>query len=344
VLFAALTVAAPASARELVDDDRAQCPTAPHTDIQAGVDAASPGELVEVCDGTYSEQVAITGAAKDGVRLVARRILGATIRAPQDTVGAIVKVEDADRVKVSRFRIVGPFTGPGGVGCPPGEGTSRHAVLVTGNFNASINAQVLGNSIHHIVPPAGQSCPSFFGFGVEVTNGSRARVANNTIEDFGFGGVAVTSGAAGLVDHNAIEGGGFGVHGFNEARLNLNSSSISATDIGVFLERNFESAVRVAGNRISGNRVGIALSNQVGGQLTSNRVFANDQQGIFAGPSAVANVFRHNDARGNGGTDCFDLTANGAYSGPPGHPYFTTANKWGANRGSEASPAGICTP
>lgn len=338
---AALLVGAPAGATELVDNDKAQCPTAPHTTIQAGVNAASPGEVVEVCNGSYSEQVTIAGAAKDGVRLTARVVLGATIKAPANSAGAIVKVEDADRVEVSRFRIVGPFTGPGGAGCPPGEGTSRHGVLVTGNLNASVNAQVLDNSIRQITPPVGEACPSFYGFGVEVANGSRARVGNNRIEDFGFAGVAVTN-AFGHVDHNVVTGGGLGVSGFNDADLDLNSSSISGTDIGVFLEDNFNSDVSVASNRISGNRVGIEMHDQFDGHLSYNRVFSNDEQGIVAATHSVrGNVFWHNDARGNGGTDCFDASVS---LGPPGYPFFTTANKWGGNKGLEASPPGICTP
>ena len=131
--------------------------------IQAGVDAASPGEVVEVCNGLYPEQVSITGAGKDGVRLRARVVHGATIKVPANSGGPIVKVEDADRVEVSRFRIVGPFTGPGGVGCPPGEGGGSHAVLVTGNFNASINAQVLDNSIHQTPRRPAKVVPAFSG-------------------------------------------------------------------------------------------------------------------------------------------------------------------------------------
>jgi len=339
-LLAALSVAAPARATELVDNDKAQCPTAAHTTIQAGVDAASPREVVEVCNGVYPEQVSITDAGKDGVRLRARVVHGATIKAPPNSGGPIVKVEDADGVEVSRFRLVGPFTGPGGVGCPPGEGTGSHAVLVTGNFNASINAQVLDNSIDQTIAPAGEGCPGFFGFGVEVTNGSRARVGNNTIDEFGFNGIAVTSGAKGVLDHNVITGGAVGVNSFSEARLDLNSSRISGTDIGVFLERNHSPGTTVLSNRIFDNRIGIAMHEQLGAELNNNRVFANAEQGIFVNAASNGNLIRMNDFRGNGGTDCFDASG----SGRPGYPYFTTGNKWGPNRGLEATPAGICTP
>jgi hypothetical protein len=42
-----------------VDDDRAQCPNAGYTTIQAAVNSAQPGDQVNVCAGTYPEQVVV---------------------------------------------------------------------------------------------------------------------------------------------------------------------------------------------------------------------------------------------------------------------------------------------
>ena len=42
-----------------VDDDRVQCPNAGFTSIQAAVTAAHAGDRINVCPGTYNEQVAI---------------------------------------------------------------------------------------------------------------------------------------------------------------------------------------------------------------------------------------------------------------------------------------------
>src|ERR1700678_2352992 len=63
----------PATAPILVDDDKVQCPTATFSTIQAAIDAASPGEHIRVCAGTYHEQLtidkSITVAADNGVVL-----------------------------------------------------------------------------------------------------------------------------------------------------------------------------------------------------------------------------------------------------------------------------------
>jgi parallel beta-helix repeat protein len=56
----------------VVDDDEAECPGATHNTIQSAVAAADPDTTIYVCAGTYTGTVPITGAAKNGVRLIAK--------------------------------------------------------------------------------------------------------------------------------------------------------------------------------------------------------------------------------------------------------------------------------
>ncbi|MCX5608494.1 MULTISPECIES: nitrous oxide reductase family maturation protein NosD [unclassified Streptomyces] len=51
----------------VVDDNGAQCPGAPFTTIQAAITAASPGDEIRVCAGTYNEVVTVN---KANLRLV----------------------------------------------------------------------------------------------------------------------------------------------------------------------------------------------------------------------------------------------------------------------------------
>lgn len=56
----------------VVDNDGADCPNAGYSTIQDAVDAADPNTTILVCAGTYNERVEISGAAKNGLRLLAR--------------------------------------------------------------------------------------------------------------------------------------------------------------------------------------------------------------------------------------------------------------------------------
>jgi parallel beta-helix repeat protein len=55
----------------IVDDDGVECPGALPT-IQSAVAAADPGTTIYVCAGTYTGSVPISGAAKNGLRLIAK--------------------------------------------------------------------------------------------------------------------------------------------------------------------------------------------------------------------------------------------------------------------------------
>jgi hypothetical protein len=64
-----------------VDDDKAQCPGAGFTSIQAAVDQAAPHDTIVVCDGTYAEQSAPpTGSAQSPSQTGSRN--GLTITKP----------------------------------------------------------------------------------------------------------------------------------------------------------------------------------------------------------------------------------------------------------------------
>jgi len=57
-LIGLVTPTAAMAAVLVVDDDGVQCPGAPYTTIQAAVTAASPGDTIKVCAGTYPEVAA----------------------------------------------------------------------------------------------------------------------------------------------------------------------------------------------------------------------------------------------------------------------------------------------
>src|SRR4051794_9982691 len=104
-----------------VDDDRAQCPHAGYTHIQAAVSAASAGDRIVVCPGTYTEQVRVRD--KPQLALESRDPRAATIRFPRPEKlksQALVHIVGSDEVDVRGFVLSGPFATAGGCGAHSG--------------------------------------------------------------------------------------------------------------------------------------------------------------------------------------------------------------------------------
>ncbi len=193
--------------RLLVDDDRVQCPTAQYTSIQLAVTAAQPGDHIDVCPGTYNEQVTIP-AGKDNLRLRSTRQWEAMITAPPDNpldpIKAIVRVNGAHGVTILAFTIKGPGSGL----C----NSLRYGVRI----DAGGSADILGNHITDIrdapPPPTVSGCQNgvaiLVGRRFEGTTGS-ARIIGNVIENYQKNGPTVDNdGSYAEVAHNRILGVG----------------------------------------------------------------------------------------------------------------------------------------
>ena len=104
-----------------VDDDGEECPTAAYDSVQDAVDDASPGDIVSICPGTYTEgtgaastnaltitkSLTIRGAGADLVRIQARRTTpsGGQIAANapniRDSVGNIATIAGGSAVPIT---------------------------------------------------------------------------------------------------------------------------------------------------------------------------------------------------------------------------------------------------
>ncbi len=360
-LAATLTATGSAFALQIVDDDGAQCPRATHTTVQGGINAARPNEKVLVCDGFYREHVQITGAGKDGVRLVADHPYGAVLAPPPNAATGVVNVSGADRVSVRRFLIEGPFSSDG---CPPNLPIQGVGV------NAGAKGVTIGeNDIQFIYDPDSPDCGSQQeGISVLVRGNSRATIIDNRIVGFQDTGVRMIDGGGGQVDGNVISGNGLGrtsqegitfsttapvtIIGNRVSQLGERNADPNRdiTGIGILGLGAAKGALTIKGNRIGGDPVagisgadtGLTIGFQDGGLVRNNVITGNREVGIALADNAANLRLERNDARGNGNPDCQDGSA-GARPDRPGAPFFTTANRWAGNRGSEAFPAGICT-
>ena len=178
--------------------------------IQSAVNAAEPGDHINVCPGLYPEQVIIP-AGKDRLRLKSVRRWEAVIQAPPVMMPdpgvpafTIVRVDGARDVTIFAFTITGP--GPGGCA------SLHYGVRV----RAGGSADILGNHIKDIrdapPPPTVSGCQNgvaiLVGRWVDGTTGS-ARIMGNVIDTYQKNGPTVDGpGSYAEISHNRILGVG----------------------------------------------------------------------------------------------------------------------------------------
>ncbi len=312
----------------LVDDDLVQCPNAQYTSIQAAVNAAAPGDHIDVCPGTYMEQVTIP-AGKDNIRLRSTRRWEAVIKAPLTMTldpfvtpaFTIVRIAGAQNVTILAFTITGPGPGP----C----GSLHYGVRVHDGGSANI----LGNHITQIKDNVPSGCQNgvaiLVGRWVDATTAS-ARIIGNVIDDYQKNGPTVdNAGSHAEIAHNRILSLPSGII----ARNGIQVSRGATADIGHnFVSQNTFTPGTVAStgilffgsgpvftdhNTLTSNDVGVFMDNNAslpfgpgcgtpgGSDIAQNRVRASTFDGtVLAGvfPCQVSNVqVAHNKSDQNSG-------------------------------------------
>jgi serine/threonine protein phosphatase PrpC len=177
----------------------------PEHTIMAAVTAALPGTVILVEPGEYRERVTL----RDGIRLLSRLPLGATIRLPADAAesDAAVIAAGITGAELSGFRIVGDAGSPLGVGVIVRDAAVRLVDLdISGAITAAVDLgtgtdMALSGSFIHDNP----------GSALVVRSGATPRISNNVFarnasSDLLSAPVVVESGAVPLWSHNVFDG------------------------------------------------------------------------------------------------------------------------------------------
>jgi hypothetical protein len=336
---------APTAAEDqvLIVDDGLDCPNFEYLTIQSAVDAATPGDMIKVCRGTYIEQVTIP-AGKDGITLFSVPALQAVIQAPPVLADpkAIVRVSTSQDVTIRHFTI----TGPGGGPCD----SIRWGVRVDMDGSALIT----DNHITEIHDTPFSGCQN--GTGVllgrnrsdispqDVSPGS-GQVVHNLIDHYQKGGVLVdnTGTSTGDVAYNEVTGtpspiiaqNGIQVSRLGRAEAHHNKVSLNqymaggAEATGILLYNNSVPA-RAHHNEVFLNDSGVTLWTVIANAEISYNNARNNEYGVVAYAPSSNNLITHNKAFENTVFDCRDDNP------------FPTTNRWVKDLGRTESQPGLC--
>jgi hypothetical protein len=320
------------------------------TAIQAVVTAAAPGTNIDVCPGTYAEQLTVP-ASLDNITLRSTQPRGATIKAPASMVepGDIIRVDGASGLSIRGFVIAGPL--PNALFCSTETRAGLFVanggeVTVDDNQFTEIRAADpnLRGCQNGIALRVGRQASSSFGTATITNNdfdtyqkgaividgsGSSADVTLNQVIGEGpvnyiaQNGIQVSRGATGNVAGNTVQD-----HTYAPAPAS-SSSGILIFEAG--------SGLVVNNNDVHDNDDNISLFTVSGVVVQQNAVQdATEFDGLFADSDTSGNQFIENFADDNQAFDCEDLSV--AVAVPP------VANTWSDNTGTTSNPPLLCTP
>jgi parallel beta-helix repeat protein len=274
---------------------------AAYSSIQAAVDAAGAGDIIQIRAGVYPENVVIR---QSGIRLHA-------------SAGAIL---DGDGIGGTGIHAFGTATTPvtdieiSGLQV---RGYVR-GIIVQWASNVRLHRnEVRNNSRDGLTTPG-----VWDGRGIVLENTLHSAVTNNTVAGNGHVGLTLWAGSA----YNLVQGNR--VHGNGGEIANHDGNGLVVTGLG-------SSHNRVLANDVLGNNGrGIAVQRPagpnplVGNVVAQNRVHDNQRGGIVVGGAVTQTLVVQNEARGNalsglapcGNCDLVEMSIGG--------------NTWERNRGA----------
>ncbi|MEA2172992.1 MAG: hypothetical protein QOD00_584 [Blastocatellia bacterium] len=294
-----------------VDDDHVQCPRAQYSSIQAAVLAARPGDRINVCPGTYREQVKITKSLSvQGISVANQNqaIVMPPTAAPNSTslisgnpIAAIILVDTATKVNLTNLTIDGGNNGISSCAGPTLVGiyyrnasgkvdsvAVRNIKLGTG-FEGCQNGLAIfvqsGNGGHASVDISNSSIHDYQKNGITANEpNTEVNVRGNAISGFGVSpiiaqnGIQVAFGARGSIDGNSVINHVYG------GCTNANSNCDFAANILII----DSDGVRITRNTTGKAQVNVYYQGNKG-EVSNNTIF---ESVLFDGIDLIGNKNR----------------------------------------------------
>jgi hypothetical protein len=329
VAFAGPGVGQAFAATIIVDDDGMASPpancgasTPTFNMIEPAVEASNLGDTINVCPGTYTEQVSVE-ADENGITLRSLVFRAAVIKAPllMTEPGDLVTITAAQNVTLRDFTIAGPL--PDHLFCSL---ALRSGVRVIGSGSAIVQ----GNRITEMrsANPALRGCQNGFAIAVgRMFEGQTGRITafDNHIDLYQKGGIYVDNvGSSADLHDNLVQGNGpdpqiaqngiqisrGAVATLEDNRVNDNAYALanllvfSATGILVF---EAGPGTTIEENRAVRNDDNIGVYTTTGARILRNVLLdATFYDGIFMAGDTSDNRIEDNFLRNNAEHDCHD--------------------------------------
>jgi hypothetical protein len=258
----------------IVGPSDGSCPAAIFNRIQSAVDAAPPGTTIELCPGTYPEQLFLTKRVRimgsPGARLVppALPLRTTSLRSGRSVAAAIIMRGPAT--------IDGLAIDASAHGVTTCDGTEP---LLAGIYVRGVAASIFGTSVSGTrIPNAPSGCANGVGILVQGGGGSpRVRVEGNSIDGYQRAGIVVQDpGVRASVKENVVRGDGdtpervqHGIEVSNGARAKIQDNVVRDNagpsgpacdlDAGIVVD---SPRAQLRGNQLEDDAIGIRLGSR----------------------------------------------------------------------------------
>ena len=297
----------------------AVCATAKFYSINAAIKAASPGDTVAVCPGTYRGSASLSVKSKAGTIKITS---GALIAIRLHLYGMPGAVIDATGL-VNAVTLFGPGAAGASVRGFTAENAIGEGILAAGTDGVTISDNTVVHNDNGTPKSPWPFCaasgnvPGDCGEGLGVLTTSDSKILDNTIE-FNSGGILVSD-DLGPTSHNTIEGNlvednesdcGITIVGHNAG--GVNAKGVPQPSVGGVFD-NLVTANMVISNGTTSEGGGILLAGAASydNTITDNEITGNGLAGVtihehgvnaLSGDVISGNWFGTNDITGDPGT------------------------------------------
>jgi len=331
----------------LVDDDGAECPTAPYATISAAIAAANEGDTIVVCPGTYApttvdKRVTLSGFTSDLSKKTkcADRVRFSADNTAKDSIVAGFTVA-ADFVVIKGFTLTAPDNGvliPG----PYSDATVSRNVLQDNPLGVNLNGTE--SLVDHNCFRDNNAPGSASGTGIYSDQGLKATIIDaNVFRNHSSAAITLLDfPGPGSLDHIEVrnnistnDGDLISIAGSTHSEIKDNTSTASLGS-GIFVElgAGANSTLAILNNSLrNGGDEGIFVDAGAltGSKIKNNTTKGNATYGIHVDTGNPGNLIADNNfTNGGGAEDCRDDSA--------------PANTWKNDKGKTAFPPSICKP